>query len=81
MTEAIVVGAGLSGLRAASILHHAGVETLVVEAESHIGGRVRTGRVDGYAIDEGFQVLLTAMLMHPSMHSQGRVWTCLCCSG
>lgn len=38
----IIVGAGLSGLRAASLLHSKGVDCLVLEARERIGGRVLT---------------------------------------
>jgi phytoene dehydrogenase-like protein len=33
---------------------------LLLEADDEVGGRVRTDRVDGFLIDRGFQVLLTA---------------------
>jgi phytoene dehydrogenase-like protein len=55
----IVIGAGLSGLRAAGLLQRAGREVAVIEAADGPGGRVRTDRVDGFLIDRGFQVLLT----------------------
>lgn len=41
----VVVGAGLSGLRAATRLRDAGVVVSVVEASDTIGGRVRTARL------------------------------------
>ena len=57
----IVVGAGLAGLAAARSLHRRGTPVLVLEAEPEIGGRVRTHRTDdGFLIDRGFQVLLSA---------------------
>lgn len=45
---------------AAKTLHEAGKQVCVVEASDGIGGRVRTDVVDGYRLDRGFQVLLTA---------------------
>ncbi|MEJ2086826.1 MAG: NAD(P)/FAD-dependent oxidoreductase [Acidobacteriota bacterium] len=56
----VVVGGGLAGLSCARHLHAAGVEVILLEAEAEIGGRVRTDRVDGFLLDHGFQVLLTA---------------------
>jgi len=55
-----VVGAGLAGLRCARRLHEKGVAATVLEAGDGVGGRVRTDQVDGFLLDRGFQVLLTA---------------------
>lgn len=60
MPDVVIVGAGLAGLTAARALEERGLECLVLEAGDAIGGRVRTDRVDGFALDRGFQVLLTA---------------------
>lgn len=38
--EVIVIGAGLSGLTAASELNRRGIEVIVLEASSNVGGRV-----------------------------------------
>ena len=56
----VVVGAGLAGLSAARATTRAGLETVVLEASDGVGGRVRTDLVDGYRLDRGFQILLTA---------------------
>ena len=56
----VVVGAGLAGLACARRLHEAGIDVVVLEASDDIGGRVRTDVVDGFRLDRGFQVLLTA---------------------
>ena len=56
----IIVGAGLAGLAAARHLQQAGFAPLVLEASDRPGGRVRTDVVDGFRLDRGFQVLLTA---------------------
>ncbi len=56
----IVVGAGLAGLSCAKRLVNAGVGVRVLEATDRVGGRVRTDVVDGFTLDHGFQVLLTA---------------------
>jgi Flavin containing amine oxidoreductase len=58
--DVFVVGAGLAGLRCARRLHERGVAATVLEAGDGVGGRVRTDRVDGFLLDRGFQVLLTA---------------------
>jgi len=56
----VIVGAGLAGLACARTLTRAGVEVRVLEASDGVGGRVRTDLVDGYRLDRGFQILLTA---------------------
>ncbi len=56
----VVVGAGLAGLACARALVQAGVAVQVLEASDRPGGRVRTEQVDGFRINRGFQVLLTA---------------------
>ncbi len=58
--DAIIVGAGLAGLAAARELTAHGKSCLVVEASDGIGGRARTDEVEGFLLDRGFQVLLTA---------------------
>jgi phytoene dehydrogenase-like protein len=58
--DVVVVGAGLAGLACAQDLGRAGVPCLVLEASDGVGGRVRTDAVDGYLLDRGFQILLTA---------------------
>jgi len=63
----VVVGAGLAGLSCAVALHAAGIDVQVFEAGNGVGGRVRTDHVDGFTLDRGFQVALTA---YPEMHRQ-----------
>lgn len=58
--DVLIVGGGLAGLRAARTLDAAGVDWALVEAGDALGGRVRTDHVEGFALDRGFQVLLTA---------------------
>ena len=56
----LIVGAGMAGLACAVTLHRAGVPFLLFDGDNQVGGRVRTDEVDGYRLDRGFQVLLTA---------------------
>lgn len=55
-----IIGAGISGLIAAYELEQAGFSPIVLESDKAVGGRVRTDYQDGYLMDRGFQVLLTA---------------------
>lgn len=65
--DVVVIGAGMAGLAAARVLFTAGRDVVVVEASDGVGGRVRSDVVDGFTLDRGFQVLLTA---YPELHRQ-----------
>ena len=56
----LIVGAGMAGLACAVTLHRANIPFLLFDRDNEVGGRVRTDEVDGYRLDRGFQVLLTA---------------------
>jgi phytoene dehydrogenase-like protein len=58
--DVVIVGAGLAGLACAVDLYRRGLEVVVLEASDGVGGRVRTDVVDGFQLDRGFQVLLSA---------------------
>lgn len=65
--DVVVIGAGLSGLVAARQIQDSGLSVVIVEASDAVGGRVRTDNVDGFLLDRGFQVLLTA---YPELATQ-----------
>ena len=53
MTDVLVVGTGITGLSAAWEAMRAGSRVTLVEASGQVGGKVRTERVDGFAIEHG----------------------------
>lgn len=55
-----IVGGGLAGLCCAHHLQQAGIDFTVFESTAQLGGRVQSDWVDGFLLDRGFQVLLTA---------------------
>ncbi|WGQ10640.1 NAD(P)/FAD-dependent oxidoreductase [Pedobacter gandavensis] len=58
--DVIIIGAGVAGLTAAKVLKEAGKSVLVIESSNAVGGRIQTDEVNGFLLDRGFQVLLTA---------------------
>ena len=58
--DVIIIGAGLAGLSAALHLHRQGRKVLILEATDRAGGRIKTDLYEGFLLDRGFQVLLTA---------------------
>ena len=56
----LVVGAGLSGLSACLEIERLNGRATLLEATSHVGGRVKTDSFKGFLLDRGFQVLLTS---------------------
>ncbi|MGA1419179.1 MAG: FAD-dependent oxidoreductase, partial [Ilumatobacteraceae bacterium] len=65
--DVVVVGAGLAGLAAARHLHSKSFNVAVLEAQDDVGGRVRTDIVEGFRLDRGFQIMLTA---YPELRRQ-----------
>ena len=55
-----IIGGGISGLIAATVLEQYGLRPTIIEASDRLGGRVKTDSIMGYNLDHGFQVLLTA---------------------
>jgi len=58
--DVVIVGGGIAGLSCAVQLHGSGASFLLLEASDGLGGRMRTDQVEGFLLDRGFQVLLTA---------------------
>ena len=59
MSRFVVVGAGITGLTAAYRLAQQGADVTVVEADDHIGGKIRTSPfADAPAVEEGGDVFL-----------------------
>lgn len=65
--DVVVIGAGLAGLAAARHLHSKSFSVALLEREDDVGGRVRTDTVEGFRLDRGFQILLTA---YPELRRQ-----------
>ncbi|NNF57533.1 MAG: FAD-dependent oxidoreductase [Rhodothermaceae bacterium] len=59
-SDVLIVGGGLAGLACARRLTDRGLSVRLYEASDAVGGRIRTDVVDGFRLDRGFQVLLTA---------------------
>ena len=60
MASIAIVGAGLSGLRCATLLQASGHDVEVFDRAAIIGGRMRTDEVNGFLLDHGFHVMQTA---------------------
>ena len=58
--DVVIIGAGLAGLSCARRLMDHGISFEIVEASDGVGGRIRTDVQDGFLLDRGFQVFLTA---------------------
>lgn len=59
-TGVVIIGAGLAGLAAATQCAKSGVPFLLLEGSDGVGGRVRTDSYQGFLLDRGFQIFITA---------------------
>ena len=60
MASVVVVGGGISGLVCARRLQQAGLETTILESSPRLGGRMVSDTVEGFVLDQGFQVYFDA---------------------
>jgi monoamine oxidase len=67
VTDAVVVGAGLSGLAAARTLADAGCSVVVLEARDRVGGRTWSEQIGGAVFDVGGQWI------GPTQHRMARL--------
>lgn len=58
--DVAVIGGGISGLCCTKSILESGYSCLLVEGGDEIGGCLRTDTVDGFLLDRGFQIYLTA---------------------
>lgn len=59
MYDAVIIGAGISGLNCANILHQNALSFIILESSDRAGGRIQTDIMNGTRMDRGFQVLQT----------------------
>ncbi len=70
--DVIIIGAGISGLTCAFNLHKRGKEVCVLEHSDHIGGAIRSERIDGYLVEAGpNSTLETTPLLAELMDASG----------
>ena len=55
--DVLILGAGMSGVAAAAVLHQAGVSFLIIEGTDRIGGRVKATQFAGKQIEEGSNLI------------------------
>ncbi|RMD52137.1 MAG: protoporphyrinogen oxidase, partial [Nitrospirae bacterium] len=53
IVDVIVVGSGISGLSTAHFLIKKGYKVLIIEKDEHIGGVIKTDRIDGFLVEYG----------------------------
>ncbi|MHA8096688.1 NAD(P)/FAD-dependent oxidoreductase [Aquirufa antheringensis] len=60
MKPILIIGGGIAGLQAATILHQNGRDFILFEKQAKVGGRVSSIEKNGFILDRGFQVLQTS---------------------
>ena len=56
----VVLGGGLAGLTAATLIARAGMPVTIIERSTEIGGRARTSVSDGFYLNQGPHAIYTA---------------------
>ena len=51
--DVVIIGSGMSALRASQVLQEEGIEHIILEAADHFGGRVTPTNFAGMQIDKG----------------------------
>lgn len=69
--NAIVIGAGLSGLTAAAFLAKEGARVLVCEQAAQVGGLFNSFRGEGYQFDGGIKAVINSAVMMPMLAQLG----------
>lgn len=69
--DAVVIGAGIAGLAAATTLQAAGCEVVVVDPSDRPGGVMRTDHVNGYVVERGPNTSLIKGPMQAFLASRG----------
>lgn len=58
--DVAIIGGGMAGLTCAKVLTDNNRDWILFEASDRVGGRIKTDEYEGFLLDHGFQVLLTA---------------------
>ena len=64
--DVLILGAGISGLRAAESFHDAGTSFIILEQSDRIGGRIRSEEFAGATIEQGAQWILATDFNAPN---------------
>ena len=64
-SDVVIIGAGLSGLRAAQLLGQRGWHVIVLDRHAEVGGRLASRNVDGYVIELRATKVLETVELRP----------------